>query len=353
MSDEVSFRSMNQWLRAATSCGIDLVSLLREQSLAEKLMHPERATIPRTTLRHLMKRCIDAGMSAQPSRYFPVALGRSARFEYLSDLEVVVSTAPTLRDLLPVLDLFPTFYDVTVRWGVTELGSQARLTMSHTDVDDSDELFGPFVEQFFLAVALTCHQWLGAPLVLARIKFRHQPHAGSEQLAAAFSAGVPIAYGEEINAICFDRRLLDRPLRSALPLVHSAARERLNAMAQEMTLRQVGNDTGGLAGRLETLLMQNPDWLGKKQVDVAGDLGLHVRALQRQLKAEGVTYAQVVNDVKLKMAKRWLKSSDLPISDVGKRLGYLSRSAFAEAFVRQVGVPPSAYRAARNQAEFD
>lgn len=348
MNDEVGFREVNQWLRAAAVCGFDLAALLRAAGLDELLTHPETAVIQRSALRQLMRQCIDLGMKAQPPRYFPVALGRAGRFEYLSDLETVLATAATFREVLPVLDLIPLFYDPTIRITVSEFGSEARFEMTHIRSGETDEQAAPFIEQFFLATAFACHQWLEDPHVAARITFRHKAHAGSEELAAAFPVSLPIAYDKEFNACWFDREVLDRPLRNALPALNRAAFDRLEKKAREAIHHGLGVHSAGFEAKLEQMLMQRPELLAAKQCEVAEAVGLTVRVLQRRLKTENTTYADVARKVRLLWAQRLLETSALTVSDIGKRLGYASRSAFAEAFTRQLGVAPSAYRAAKN-----
>jgi AraC-like DNA-binding protein len=344
MDDQVSFRSVAQWLRATSNCGIDLVELLREAGVVDQLAHPDNATISRDVLRQLMRQCIDMALKGNPPRYFPVELAREARFEYLSDLEVVMSTAGTFRDLLPILDLFPSFYDPTIRVSVAEFGAEARFEMSHIRAGDCDELGGPFVEQFFLAIGLACHRLLDDPHVVARVTFRHKAHAGSAELAGAFPVAVPISYEKELNACWFDRRLLDRPLRSFIPSLHRAAFDRLAASARESIQKAPDLIPSGIEGRLERLLAQRPELLGKKQSDVADEMGLHARALQRKLQVENTTYADVVSRVRDRIALRHLECSEFSVAEIAKMLGYSARSGFAEAFTRQHGISPSAYR---------
>ena len=344
MVDQVSFRSITQWLRATATCGIDFVELLREAGVVDQLAHPDTATISRAVLRQLMTQCIDLAMKGNPPRYFPVELAREARFEYLSDLEVVLSTAGTFRDLLPVLDFLPSFYDSTIRVSVAEFGAEARFEMTHIRLGDCDEVSGPFVEQFFLAIALACHRWLDDPHVVARVTFRHKATAGSAELAGAFPVAVPISYEKELNACWFDRRMLDRPLRSAMPFLHRAAFDRLAAAARESIQQAPDLAPSGFEGGLERLLAQRPELLGKKQSDVADEMGLHARALQRKLQAESTTYAEVVSRVRHRLALRFLECPDISVADIAKMLGYSARSGFAEAFTRQHGISPSAYR---------
>jgi len=53
----------------------------------------------------------------------------------------------------------------------------------------------------------------------------------------------------------------------------------------------------------------------------------------------------VVRDVRLRRAARLLRTSELSLPAVARRVGFSSRSQFSRAFAAQFGVPPAEYRA--------
>ena len=52
-------------------------------------------------------------------------------------------------------------------------------------------------------------------------------------------------------------------------------------------------------------------------------------------------------DLKLRGAGEMLRSTDLPVSSIGYRCGYLNNASFTRAFSRHYGVAPTQYRAHR------
>jgi len=73
--------------------------------------------------------------------------------------------------------------------------------------------------------------------------------------------------------------------------------------------------------------------------------GMSVRSLQRRLASEGLTFSQLVDEVRLEMAVPQLRDPDIRITDVAFGLGYSDPAHFTRAFSRWAGVAPSEYRA--------
>jgi len=57
--------------------------------------------------------------------------------------------------------------------------------------------------------------------------------------------------------------------------------------------------------------------------------------------------ADAIAEQRLGAAKRMLLATDLPVSSIGYRCGYLNNASFARAFSREFGVAPTRYRAER------
>jgi AraC-like DNA-binding protein len=71
---------------------------------------------------------------------------------------------------------------------------------------------------------------------------------------------------------------------------------------------------------------------------------MSVRVLQRRLSEFGLTYSQLVDEVRLELARRLFENSRLNLSDIAQELGYSDAAHFTRAFVRWTGVTPSAFR---------
>ena len=59
------------------------------------------------------------------------------------------------------------------------------------------------------------------------------------------------------------------------------------------------------------------------------------------------TVADAIADLRLRSAGEMLRATDLPVSSIGYRCGYLNNASFTRAFSRRYGVAPTVYRTHR------
>ena len=77
---------------------------------------------------------------------------------------------------------------------------------------------------------------------------------------------------------------------------------------------------------------------------VAGSAGTSVRSLQRCLSSAGVSYASLVEEVRMEVASTMLTESGARSIEIARALGYSDASNFARPFRRMTGVSPREYR---------
>jgi AraC-like DNA-binding protein len=81
---------------------------------------------------------------------------------------------------------------------------------------------------------------------------------------------------------------------------------------------------------------------------VARALGMSARSLRRHLKAEGVSFQDLVEEMLGVSAKQLLDDWTRSIQDVAYTMGFSEPSAFHRAFKRWTGLTPREYRDARS-----
>ena len=77
---------------------------------------------------------------------------------------------------------------------------------------------------------------------------------------------------------------------------------------------------------------------------VARELGYSRQTLYRRLKAEGVTFEEVLDGLRRRVALRLLCDDGLSVKEVAWRLGFSDPAAFSRAFKRWTGAAPRAAR---------
>lgn len=73
-------------------------------------------------------------------------------------------------------------------------------------------------------------------------------------------------------------------------------------------------------------------------------MGTSVRTLQRRLTTSGVTYSQIVQNVRCAAARRMLADRQPSICEIARMLGYSDPAHFTRAFLRWTGVTPRQFR---------
>jgi len=80
---------------------------------------------------------------------------------------------------------------------------------------------------------------------------------------------------------------------------------------------------------------------------VAANLNLSVRTLQRRLKAEDRTYKMVLDELKKQFAIDYLQHPSLSVKEIAYLLDYAEPSSFVRSFRRWMGISPQRYRERR------
>lgn len=77
---------------------------------------------------------------------------------------------------------------------------------------------------------------------------------------------------------------------------------------------------------------------------IASEMALSSRSLQRRLREESTSFAEVVDDLRHQKAQLLLRDPNLAVYEVGYLLGYSDPSTFHRAFRRWQGTSPSQFR---------
>jgi AraC-like DNA-binding protein len=81
---------------------------------------------------------------------------------------------------------------------------------------------------------------------------------------------------------------------------------------------------------------------------IAGKMGQSRATLFRKLKAEGVTFETVLDDLRRRLALHYLSGKKVSVNETAYLVGFSDPAAFSRAFKRWTGTSPSAVRAAKS-----
>ncbi len=150
--------------------------------------------------------------------------------------------------------------------------------------------------------------------------------------------GCRVRFKADRNALVFRSSDLDRPFvthnEELLNIIGTQldselkARRTSNSVSDQVkqTLRQL------LAGRRPTLQ------------DVAHELGLGSRTLQRRLTDSGLTFQQIVEETRRELARHYLKQRAVELNEAAFLLGFEDANSFFRAFQSWEGTSPGEWR---------
>lgn len=157
----------------------------------------------------------------------------------------------------------------------------------------------------------------------------------------------PVRYGRDDYLIAYDADLVHRPLRAAC----GEAAEAADRVASGYIARVCGPD--GVADEVEAVLRRAPDDTSPTAAQVAAELAMSSRTLQRRLQDEGTSFRALADDLRTQRARELL-AGGANAAEVAARLGFSDPTAFRRAFKRSTGETPRTFTqraAARRSAQ--
>jgi AraC-like DNA-binding protein len=157
--------------------------------------------------------------------------------------------------------------------------------------------------------------------------------------------GVPVTFESDKNALVTEEKVLlvyEKWLahrtapssRYVFGILSSRAEELLQSLERSQSTR----------GRVESLLMPILHTGDASMDTVAAKLGLSRQTLFRRLKAEGVTFEQVLDELRHKLALHYLSGKKVSVNETAYLVGFSEPAAFSRAFKRWTGSSPRMVR---------
>jgi AraC-like DNA-binding protein len=152
-----------------------------------------------------------------------------------------------------------------------------------------------------------------------------------------------VIFGQERNKFVFDAAWLDGTPMLSNEIAYATLRDLCKSQLTEF------EELKGVSGRVTQALLENlPRSLSFEQV--AENLNMSPRTLRRRLEDENTTYRQLCDDVRMKMAIRYLRDTRLTIEQIADALGFSDAANFRHAFHRWTSESPHSFRGLRSVA---
>lgn len=165
-----------------------------------------------------------------------------------------------------------------------------------------------------------------------RVEFTHDVEDG-KPYEAFF--GIPVRFGAEHTQLLLAKSALDLPLESADPNLEAILTKQVEKAAAELDSREDLPFTDQVRRKLRIGLKDDLTTIEQ----MANELGMTSRTLQRRLKDDGTSFQDLRDEVRKELADHYL-DGDLSIAEISFLLGFSQPSAFFRAFKRWTGVTP-------------
>jgi AraC-like DNA-binding protein len=310
----------------ASQAQVSVEPLLRRADLSIEQVKNPRARIP---VRDQIK-FLNLVADELRDEFIGIRLARTIDLRELGLLYYVMASSKTLGDALERVSRYSTIVNegVHIRY---RSGKFVDVTFNYFGVarqPDRHQI------EFIITILLRlCRKLTGLSLMPLRVKLMHHRSHLPSEFGPLF--GAHVAFACNADQIMYPGSIAQTHLPNADPYLNELL---VRYCDEAITARRKRSTTWQLKveNAIAPLLPHGQAEIGK----VAEELGVSRRTLARRLASEGLTFRNVLNSLRIDLAKRYLREKDLPTSEIAWLLGYRETSAFNHAFKRSTGDAP-------------
>lgn len=328
------------FVRFATGRGVDRDALMARTGISETDLTHQDNRVPLDRYVALLDTAAElAGDPAIALRY-----GEAVRMQEISIVGLICEACETTADVARELNRYAALV-------MDDCAAEPAALMRGAVCDGQFWIEAPHpvfaahprvIEAEFARLVWNTRIMFARDAAFARMRYPHEVcfvHADpgyAAEYARVFDA--PVRFGCRHNAMRIDpafAQLRQPPVnRYVFGVLSERAEMLLKAVEESRTMR----------GRVETVLagLLHTGACGMDRV--AEKLGASRQTLYRSLKAEDVTFEQVLDDLRRRLALSYLADRKVSVNETAYLVGFSEPAAFSRAFKRWTGESPSAVR---------
>ncbi len=318
---------VSNWLpKRLEELGVPPVGVLRKAGLPMGLFNQEKILVSTEEFFALWQSISE--VSGDP--LIGLKLGSEERVERYDPISIAVLYTRSLRDALERLARYKQL-TCPEKIQVLEQRNQCAVQFKWLLAEESEPPV--LIDLCFARVVAIGSRGVGAALSPIRIELERSP-AHRDAFEAHFRC--PVKFKAKQNLLVFKRQDLDRPFVTHNPELLGMLVPHLEA---ELKLSQqtIREQVKGMLKRL--VAGQRP-----AIEDLARELNMSARTLQRRLATDGVSFQQLLEEARREMAHHYLLRSTLELTETAYLLGFENSNSFFRAFHGWEGVSPAKWR---------
>lgn len=222
---------------------------------------------------------------------------------------------------------------ITIGLHVSDKSKYSYITIN---VNTSDELLVRFLTEATLTHLLKMRQFLtNCTRPIVKIELQYEQPDYLEEYEALFQSRPNFNAG--VNRVWIQNEELSYPIQFADDASYQLAKGQLDEIEKHLSLKD------DLISKIKTILLtQNLNQCTMETI--ASQLCMTSRTLRRHLLNSGVTYKELLDELREQKAKKFLLNNQLSITEIGFLLGFQDTSNFSKAFKKWTGCSPKEYR---------
>jgi AraC-like DNA-binding protein len=172
------------------------------------------------------------------------------------------------------------------------------------------------------------------------VLFTHPRPERVDVYAQVFGHG-KLQFSAPFNGFLFDRGYLQIPMPTADHKLHALMRRHAELLVAELPKAE------SVTEKVRALVAEQLSGGDPTVEHVAAALYMSTRTLARKLEHEGTSFKELLDDLRRRLALRYVGGHDRGLSEIAFLLGFSQTAAFHRAFKRWTGQTPLDYRRAR------
>jgi AraC-like DNA-binding protein len=191
------------------------------------------------------------------------------------------------------------------------------------------------VDVCFAWIVAMAHRGIGRPLSPKRVEFQRAP-AHREMYEAHFRC--PVKFKANQNALIFSKADIELPFVTYnADLLASVAPQLEAELARQVAEKTFSEQAKGILKQL--VAGQCPG-----VQDLARELHVSTRTLQRRLTEQGISFQRLLGEARRELARHYLLHSSLELNETAYLLGYEDANSFFRTFHHWEGTSPGQWR---------
>ncbi len=322
----------------AQAAGVELEPLLKKAGLTKRQVEDADTRLSV----QCQIRFLNLAASALQDEYLGFHLGQQlAELRKLGLLYYVAASSETLGEALRRVVRYGSMANESVSLKYLG-GKDIRIIFNYVGVPR--RLDRHQIEFWLTALIRVCRKLTDCPVEPSHVRLIHYRRAGISSEFAAFLRG-DIEFGATVDEIIFAAPIADIPVVSADLYLNKV----LIAMCEEALSRRPTKQDPFRTIVENTIASLLPHGNARAN-EIAYRCGLSRRTFARRLTSEGLTFSEVLNNLRCDLATQYMADYRLSISQIAWLLGYQEVSAFTNAFRRWTGKTPREARCQRRHS---